>query len=364
MEGTEKIIAAVRLLYGNSELPMGLCNAEMELLWYSDASILPLYTQILAQLPCADDSEPLLPVNGLFTVTEKNKTFQCQLLPLLIEKKEYYLLQVQRQETWHAISGKEMRSLFSAHSTDLRLICSDLVQAGEAVSKLEGAETDEGKAASHLIGDSIYHLLHQAVRCQELTWYEGMSKHRLMQLPAVDVSAVLFETMEEIRYIMQDYVTVELPNDLRAMPARVDTERLHFALLNIFVLLHEGYPNRSLYYCEASCKQREITIVFTATAVENRREKVPILRRERHWQDSDTAASSRALLERFCKTFRGSVEFEWQGNASKCTLRLPTYATDTNRLKFSSDRENVMHNRFSLPYLLLSPIVDFPQKQK
>ena len=364
MQANDKIIAAVELLYGNSGLPMGICSAEMELLWSSDETVPPMHAQVLAQLSCSDDNEPLLPANGLFSVTERSKSFQCQVLPLTIENERYYLLQIQRQAVWHSISSKEMRALFLAHSTDLHLISSALSQAADLLEKLEGAESREGIAAARLIDDSMYSLLHQAVRCQELAWYESMNKYRLMQLPAVDVASVVLDTMRDIRYVMQDYVKVEMPEFPQEMYARVDIDRLRFALFNIFVMLQEGYPNRTLYRCEASIKQREITLILTAAAVENRRDHVPMLRRERHWQDSDSAASTRVLLERFCKTFRGSVEFERLSNATRCTLRLPTYTTETNRLEFSADRENVQHNRFSLPFLLLSPIAVFPKHMK
>lgn len=364
MDIAEKVIAAAKLLYGGAEAAAGVCGADMELLWESDALVTLLHPILLNQLCCTNGQKLILPPNGELTVTEKRRTFRCRILPMVIEEQSFYLLELRPQEPERQISGGELQTLFSAYSTDLRLVCSDLLQANDSMLRLGAQQWESGRNAVQMIHNSVYRLLNQSARCAELAWYENFPKSRLRSVPAVDVSAVLYETMEEIRYVMGDYIAVELPAALREMPARVDAERLHFALLNIFVVLHDGNPNRTEYTCTAVRKAREIRITLTAANKESVRTKVPRLHKQKYCRDSETAASAKALLERFCTAFHAQAEFTVDKNAAVCVLRLPSHKTQNQQLEFSSDRENMKHNRFALPYLLISPIVDYPPKSK
>ena len=353
------------MLWGASEDPVCAVNADLELVWAPDdraAAYLPFF---FAELNASDALPiPVIPFGSevLFTGPD-GSAVSCTAQRLALQE-ETILLQFCTKPVRRSFSAGEIRALLRTQSEVTHTAITQILQAFHLLRSCFGEEHPEMQAWLDTAQDAGYAILNNVSHCDELYWYSMFDSFSKSALKVQDIYIPLKRFAEMTDRVTGSNLTLTECSLMHGMFAAVDSNRLVFALLMMFVMLHGGDPKLTEMRLDAAQKDSKIRITLTLAAGQNGAESAahaPVFR-------DSSATGCEMLLNRFCETFDASLTRNAGKDAKSCTLELPAAVlTDTTVIPLASAPAYYDGGSYTLYHVLLSPLFhakDFPENNR
>lgn len=345
-----ELSSALQLLCGEAKFPTCLCDPWMQILWQSGSNVDSLCHALAQHLRHTNSAAPRLSGDHTVFFLHDESPWFCQVLSICVHQQPYFLLRFTTHMGGVSLTPTEIRSLLAEMSTELRDAAAKLTYAIESNPH---AVTDSN--AQQCIYRTIYRLLEQAARCNELHWYEKATPESLQAIPVCNLSELLIEILEDLRTVTAGIITIQTVSLPRKLWMQIDPKRFRFAFYTALVQLHEGNPDRTAFSCNATLEDHTICFTMQLTSLgKYEGERLHALGPDQH----DTALSPQNLLTRFCNTFHVKALLQRQEDTQLYTFRIPL-ARPPYQYKVRAPHYEPA-NCYDLQHLLLSPILDFP----
>ncbi len=349
MELTNEQKQALDCLYGKKPLPVCAVSSGAELLWHNlcyEQRYLLLLGQKAQDVSFHPQTEIYLQENG--------GSIRCTAERMGTAADVFYLLQFYSEPT-QATAAKRIQEALQTCAAGNRLAAGDALYAlGDLYRSICSSNCGESAfAAADRLLAACYRLLHQALHCEELAWYT--SEQGVIPASVTDLTEQGSRLSMAIERIAGELLPHSYTDSGTPLWIRADRERLFFALLAMYLLIHR--ENEGDIMVHIRCEESGIYGVISMEAEplgEHRNAGV-------HAPDASPAdhtdLSDEALLHRFCQHHQGTLLRHKTGKGSMLSLRLPLTYPDL--LIFESPDRPADEGRYSPEQIMLSALVDY-----
>lgn len=346
----------LQALYGNCPEPVCAVDEALRTLWRNDACTEHLLS-LTAEAVRASGNTPLLPMGEALFLRDGNAFLRCTAEPLSQNGETAYLLRFVRSVS--PLSGHAAAcSALSACAEEIRLTVSDALQSlADIYDALRSAQCAEGAFdATDRVLAACYRLLNQSLRCAEYAWYETAAAAPPVAYSIIDLGQTTQRLAKSLQTIAGDLMVIECSAATDGMTVCADRERLHFALLAIFLMAQNACCGDAVIRIRTEQTGDTVAVCMDAERLSDR--KTNRVHRAAALPTDATAVSAQALVQRFCKQFRGTLLHRKTEQGCTVSLRLP-YAGLPAHFTFRSPAADLPPSRYSSLYVMLSSVMDF-----
>ncbi len=352
---------ALELLYGKGTDPVCAVNLHLEPVWTPDrraAALLPYLTEEM--VVSQNTGEPAVPLDGtvLFRGPEQ-EPLVCRIQRLELSDERLYLLQFSPAPAYRELTPVEIRTLLRTQTDISRNAVPRIMQAVHfAVSQIEDAADRNVQSCVKEAEDACYAILNGCVRCEEMFWYASFDAMTEAEIEVQELRIPIRRFIEQITRLTAGSLTVSVGMVDIGMYAKVDANRLFFALILMFLTTHGGDGRYSEMEISAQNIQDKIEIRMSFS--KGKQQKTCF--HEPAFRDISFSGNV-ILLERFCDVFGAKIIRETRNSRKECILCIPGAEPDYGSVPLSASIAQYETNAFSMMHVLLSDVIhaaDFP----
>lgn len=347
---TEKLKAALDILYGRAGYPVCACNAAFCIQWQSEPRAAVLTEQLRAE-----QDGPLFSNGAVrqILLTDGGDAFRCEAEPLGDETESLYLLRFLPAERSKTLNRTESVLLLKEQASLIHAAGASILYAADRLNRSpdeDGLPADPAVREPFLsIQDQCFALLRQSLCDHELLWYESAAA----PFPVIELTRPLRRFFGQTEILTERYLQAGCCDPDIRLFAETDENRLTFALTALLTEALRDVQGQNVLDLSA---RREDGIIRIGLALRHdsaqQREPLPLSGRISR---SASPASDELLLERFCDTFGARIVRSAADGSLFRTLELP--AADSPGTVVRSSALLQEESRFSLFHVMLSALI-------